>query len=184
MAGGPPPVLPSGPMGAFLTPLVVQPLSDGRHWMVMAPFRYRIGFAQSPVYVDVPTGFVTDFASIPKPFWMLTPPFGFYSKPAAAHDKLYHDGIVQIEGQPDRAITQIEADMIFDQAMKICAADDVDTRAPRRGLTRYLLIASHFVVRHVIYQGVRHFGHTTWNAYRAAEMATLDQLEHSKGQTS
>ena len=163
--------------GSFLTPLEVEPLSSGRFWEVKSPFIYRVGFAKSPVYVEVPVGFITDFASIPKPFWSITPPFGFYSKPSCIHDKLYKDGVVQVDGLPDRAITQLEADSIFDQAMRISAAYDVDVRACAKGFKRYSLIILHWITRNIIYQGVRNFGHTTWNKYRANDMVALESLE-------
>jgi len=39
--------------------------------------------------VDVPIGFVTDFASIPRVFWSLLRPDGEYTYPAILHDFLY-----------------------------------------------------------------------------------------------
>lgn len=39
--------------------------------------------------VDVPKGFVTDFASIPRPFWSLFPPDAEYAYAAVIHDYLY-----------------------------------------------------------------------------------------------
>jgi hypothetical protein len=39
--------------------------------------------------LEVPTGFVTDFASIPRVFWSLLPPDGEYTYPAILHDYLY-----------------------------------------------------------------------------------------------
>lgn len=39
--------------------------------------------------VDVPTGFVTDFASIPRAFWSLLPTDGDYAYAAVVHDYLY-----------------------------------------------------------------------------------------------
>lgn len=39
--------------------------------------------------VNVPVGFVTDFASIPRIFWSLLPPDGKYTHPAIVHDFLY-----------------------------------------------------------------------------------------------
>jgi hypothetical protein len=39
--------------------------------------------------VDVPAGFVTDFASIPRAFWSLLQPDGEYTYPAIVHDYLY-----------------------------------------------------------------------------------------------
>jgi hypothetical protein len=39
--------------------------------------------------VNVPTGFVTDFASIPRAFWSMLRPDGEYTHPAIVHDYLY-----------------------------------------------------------------------------------------------
>src|SRR5262245_10592244 len=39
--------------------------------------------------VNVPIGFVTDFASIPRIFWSVLPPDGKYTHPAIVHDYLY-----------------------------------------------------------------------------------------------
>lgn len=39
--------------------------------------------------VNVPIGFVTDFASIPRVFWSVLPPDGKYTHPAIVHDYLY-----------------------------------------------------------------------------------------------
>jgi hypothetical protein len=39
--------------------------------------------------VNVPIGFVTDFASIPRIFWSILPPDGKYTHPAIMHDFLY-----------------------------------------------------------------------------------------------
>jgi hypothetical protein len=39
--------------------------------------------------VNVPVGFVTDFASIPRIFWSILPPDGKYTHPAIVHDFLY-----------------------------------------------------------------------------------------------
>lgn len=41
--------------------------------------------------VTVPTGFVTDFASIPRLFWSILPPDGSYCYAAIIHDYLYWD---------------------------------------------------------------------------------------------
>jgi len=41
--------------------------------------------------VDVPVGFVTDFASIPRVFWSVLRPDGDYTYPAIIHDFLYWD---------------------------------------------------------------------------------------------
>jgi Protein of unknown function (DUF1353) len=58
--------------------------------------------------VDVPVGFITDFASIPAPFWPLLPPDGEYTYPAIVHDYLYWD-----QGRP-----RDEADEILKLGME------------------------------------------------------------------
>lgn len=60
--------------------------------------------------VNVPKGFVSDFASIPSIFWSRLRPDGEYTYPAIIHDYLYW---VQ-----DPAIPRKQADMIFKLAMK------------------------------------------------------------------
>ena len=37
----------------------------------------------------VPAGFETDFASVPRAFWSVFPPYGPYTKSAVLHDWLY-----------------------------------------------------------------------------------------------
>lgn len=39
--------------------------------------------------VEVPYGHLTDFASVPRFFWRIFPPFGVYSRAAVIHDYLY-----------------------------------------------------------------------------------------------
>lgn len=39
--------------------------------------------------VNVPVGFITDFASVPRIFWSILPPDGKYTHPAIVHDFLY-----------------------------------------------------------------------------------------------
>ena len=41
------------------------------------------------INVVVLRGFVTDFASVPQPFWGIIPPYGKYSTAALVHDYLY-----------------------------------------------------------------------------------------------
>lgn len=76
-------------MSSFTTPLRLEPLDDGRRWRLIEAFRYRIGSRRSPFVLTVPTGYVTDFASVPRVFWALWPPWGRYGKAAVLHDYLY-----------------------------------------------------------------------------------------------
>jgi len=53
--------------------------------MITAPFRFR-----SPLgIITVPSGFVTDGASVPRIFWNIFSPFGSYFRAAVIHDYLY-----------------------------------------------------------------------------------------------
>ena len=95
-------------MSSFTTPLILTPLDDGRRWRLVEPFEYRID--DDPLHkITVPKGFVTDFASIPRVFWRLLPPWGRYGKAAVIHDWLYGQGI----GNRERA------DLIFLEAMEV-----------------------------------------------------------------
>lgn len=59
-------------------------------WFLLKPITWRPNESQSQYKtVQVPVGFVTDFASIPRVFWSLLPPDGIYTYPAIIHDFLY-----------------------------------------------------------------------------------------------
>ena len=94
-------------MSSFTSPLVVSPLSDGRRWRLARAFSYHRGSKYSNNYVNVPIGFVTDFASIPWVFWALVPYWGKYGKAAVLHDYIYQTG----------SRSRKEADAIFYEAM-------------------------------------------------------------------
>ena len=83
--------------------------------------------------IQVPSGFITDLAQIPRVLWILYAPFGKYSKAAVVHDYLYRN----------QKTSRKEADDIFYEAMKF---DGVATGS-----------------RHLIYRFVRMFGWFAWN---------------------
>lgn len=74
-------------MSSFTAPLNVTPAGLGQRWRLLTPFSYYID-AQRRDVVVVPHGFVTDFASVPRPLWSLLPPWGRYGKAAVVHDYL------------------------------------------------------------------------------------------------
>jgi len=57
--------------------------------------------------VDVPTGFTTDFASVPCLLWIILPKWGKYGNAAVIHDYLYYD----------QSTTRLRADNVFLEAM-------------------------------------------------------------------
>lgn len=54
-------------------------------WVLTEPLVYHGNFDQW----EIPSGFKTDFASVPRAFWSLLPPWGRYKKAAVVHDWLY-----------------------------------------------------------------------------------------------
>ena len=126
-------------MSRYTARLIVSPEMDGKSWMVLCsenpgsvfeknmPFGFDIGW--SPLgkeTVEIPNGFITDFASIPRPLWWLLPKWGKYGKAAVIHDYLYKRKKARITTSSkvgDRwyevPITRKEADRIMLQAMEV-----------------------------------------------------------------
>ena len=96
-------------MSRFTEALIVSPLSDGNTWVVLKSFGYDVGEEGSGDTVEVEKGFVTDFASIPRLFWILLPRWGKYGNAAVIHDWLYWS--------QDR--TRAGADQIMFEAMDV-----------------------------------------------------------------
>ena len=95
-------------MSTFTTPADLRMLDDYR-WQVLAAFEYHVGSYPSDTVICVPTGTVTDLATVPRLLWSLCPPHGRYAKAAIIHDYLY-----------DRAIgSKAYADRTFLEAMEV-----------------------------------------------------------------
>lgn len=111
-------------------PLMVEILPNGRSARLIHP--YRVGTAAGRI-IDVPQGFETDFASVPRLFWRIVPPWGRYSPAAVVHDYLYHTG----------KVSRKKADGIFLELMAKLAVP--------------------LWKRYVMYWAVRLFGWFAWN---------------------
>ncbi|MCP4647510.1 MAG: DUF1353 domain-containing protein [bacterium] len=117
--------------GSF-TDLDVRILKDGRKRKLLKPL-----VAILPrITVVAKKGFVTDFASVPRLFWRILPPFGKYAPAAVIHDYLYFTGVV-----PRKM-----ADQAFLDGMKIL-------KVP-------------FWKRVIMHRAVRMGGWYTWNKHR------------------
>ena len=68
----------------------LEPLPDGRRWMLLEPFWFHLMMKGISCKITVSAGFITDFASVPRPFWNLIPPWGKHGKAAILHDWLYY----------------------------------------------------------------------------------------------
>lgn len=88
----------------FLGDVVVK-AHAARHWILERELTY-VGKRETFV---VPTGMSTDFASVPRPFVWLLPPYGAYTKAAILHDYLC---------RPEAGISRADADGLFRRAMR------------------------------------------------------------------
>jgi len=118
-------------MSSFTQPLTVTKI--GPCWIVERPFRYYIDEEGSENYVDVPDGFLTDFASVPRIFWSILPPDGKYTQAAVLHDWLYKN----------KLFSRKQCDIIFAEAM--------------------LVLGVPLWKRAVMYRALRMFGGFAWS---------------------
>lgn len=119
----------------------------GGRWKLLESFAYFHDKGMWGTWIDVPAGFVTDFASIPRMFWSWLPKTGEYAKAAVVHDWLYFAGHVKGVGAIERSF----ADEVFRDAM-------ADLGVP--GLRRKLM-----------WLAVRLGAGSTWRRYREAQGA-------------
>ncbi len=94
-------------MSRFTTPAILEML-DHFLWHVYEPFEFDLSDDNSDV-IEVPAGFVTDLASVPRIFRIPLPPDGKYAKVAIIHDYLYDNALR----------TKKEADLIFLDGMAV-----------------------------------------------------------------
>jgi len=120
-------------MSSFNEPLTVTKI-NGR-WRVARPFRYYIGELNSSDFIDIPEGFETDFASVPRGLWNIFPPDGEYTQAAVLHDYLYNQ-------RKKHGRTRKECDQIFLEAMEVLGVP--------------------WWKRRLMYRAVRSFGWIPW----------------------
>ncbi|MBI4588221.1 MAG: DUF1353 domain-containing protein [Candidatus Rokubacteria bacterium] len=133
-------------MSRFTDVLVVSPLADGKTWVIVRDFGYDVGAEGGGDHIDVAIGFQTDFATIPRPFWVILPKWGRYGNASVIHDWLYW-----AQTCPRR-----EADAIFLEAMGVLGV------APP--------------VKHAMYWAVRLFGGLAWYRNLADRAGGFDRV--------
>ena len=102
-------------MSSFTNPLILKFLDrhkNNRWFQLVEPFEYHVGYQGSEDVITVPGGYCTDFASVPRIFWIVLPPVGLYGKAAVIHDYL-----CDTQERPRK-----EADFIFREAMEVLGA--------------------------------------------------------------
>lgn len=70
--------------------------------VVTRPYAYSNTVYGQDVEIEIPPGFVTDFASIPKAFHFIVHPFGRHAPAAVLHDFLYARGQQKVRAQADK----------------------------------------------------------------------------------
>lgn len=118
-------------MSRFTSLLKVSPLPDGTSWVLLEPLTYELNHGTDD-RITVPAGFITDFASVPRPLWALFPRQGYHTNAAVVHDWLYWT-----QRRP-----RSEADHVFLEAMDI--------------------LGTLWSTRHLMFWAVRIFGWLAW----------------------
>lgn len=109
-------------MARFTEDVTVVNRLSGRvfEWELREPVSYRIVDVPEAEVVNVPPGFATDFASVPRPFWAIISPWGRHGRAAIVHDFLYQlGGVTDVGAQWMRRPPKREADRIFRDAMGV-----------------------------------------------------------------
>ena len=103
--------------GGFLTDLFLKahdvPIKE-RPYELLRPLRYYSKILGE--VIEAPQGYRTDFASVPRMFWRLIPPFGRYQRAAVIHDYL-----CELSGST--GISSKTAVKIFHEAMLIAGVN-------------------------------------------------------------
>ena len=124
-----------------IPPPAMKNFLDGTNWMLMEPLRYVIDPAGNAI--EVPKGFVTDFASVPPRLRSLLSSTGPHGMPAVVHDFLYWS----------QACTKDQADHLFRLAM-------MDSEVSPR-------------LREQLYTAVHVFGGRAWRSNHTERTAGL-----------
>jgi len=125
-------------MPKFTSKLILEQLdtTENRRWELRKPLIWTTSNRR----IMVPAGFRTDFASVPRLFWRILPPFGLYGKAAVLHDWLYFEAMLSRE----------TADGIFLEAMV------------ELGVAKWK--------RRIMYRAVRMFGFWSYGSEKTREL--------------
>jgi hypothetical protein len=132
-------------MSKFTEILTVSPFPDGKTWIIRKKFGYDIGREGGSEFVEVPVGFMTDFASVPRLLWSVIPRWGTYGNAAVIHDYCYWTRQVSVRRKrkiTEKNISRRRADEILFEGMGV--------------------LQTAFYYRYPIYWAVRIFGWHQW----------------------
>lgn len=134
------------PCNGSFSPLRLEFLGRGEggpsKYRLLEPLEFTARVNGGGLRVNVPAGFVTDFASIPRIFWSRLPHDGPWAPASVVHDYLY----------TTRTCSRFLADAIFRDGMAALGVSKLQ--------------------RLVIFYAVRFFGWTHWRNRRSASHET------------
>jgi len=133
-------------MSRFTEILQVAPLPDGRNWVILKDFGYDVGEENSGETINVPIGFVTDFASVPRPLWWFAPKWGRCGNAAVIHDFCYWE----------QSYDRRKSDEIFREGMQVLKVGRIRTW--------------------LLYYAVRYFGCMAWNANKKGKRRGVEKV--------
>ena len=125
-------------MNSFKTPLIVETM--GNRFKLFHSFTYH--WKRYNIDIQVPKGFVTDFASIPRLLRIFIPKLGRYNKAAVLHDRAYQKHYVRLNKYDWFLFIRKDADLLFLDAMT-----DLGVKKWKRN---------------IMYKFVRIFGFLSW----------------------
>lgn len=105
-------------------------------YRVMKGFRYYVGEPGSNKWVDVPRGYLTDGASVPRVLWAVIPPWGRYGAATIVHDILCEYLSLTLDGRPC-TITREQADNVLFEAMQVLDVSAEQYRLIHTGVANY-----------------------------------------------
>lgn len=119
----PPPAVVLAETNGFAEPMMYEYARDaslalGKDlWRITSAFLYSFTLNKQSVHVYVPSGYLTDGATVPRLLWDAIPPWGAYGQAAAVHDMLCEYLTVFDDDHKPVSITRKTADNILRQAM-------------------------------------------------------------------
>ena len=125
---------------------IVNRAKDGREVVkLLEPLTWGVEGPDGPTFITVPSGFVSDFASMPWAARRILPSFGPWARAAVLHDYLY-----RTRGEGGRW-TRKQADDMFAEAMAAIARERSDGQPDA-------------LKRAIIHRAVRAFGAGGWGS--------------------
>lgn len=97
----------------FLTALNVRKIG-AQTWMLLEPVTFYSAWLRGTL--TAPEGFQTNFASIPRAFWVIFPPTDVYDLAATIHDGAYAGALYNANGDRPRIVKDV-ADKLFREAL-------------------------------------------------------------------